>query len=202
MSMIHEITAIAPRKKRSQRKGRGESSGRGKTCGRGTKGSGARGGGPHWKPGHEGGQTTIIKRLPKRGFSNENFERRFHIVNLGELERFVDGATVDAAALIGAGLVPDTRWPVKVLGEGKFTRKLTILAAKFSRSAYAMIQKLGGTAQNPKGEPFAYPKPKFRPKPRPKQEAQAKGSGKKKPKAEAPAAAEAAPSAPAEQKSE
>ena len=109
MSMLHEITADAPRNKRKQRKGRGESSGRGKTSGKGNKGAKARSGGPYWKPGHEGGQTAIFRRVPKRGFSNENFERRFHIVNLADLERFDNGTTVDAAALIEAGLVPDAR---------------------------------------------------------------------------------------------
>src|SRR5688572_32585758 len=78
MSMLHEITALAPRNKRTQRKGRGESSGRGKTSGKGNKGAKARAGGPYWKPGHEGGQTAIFRRVPKRGFSNQNFERRFH----------------------------------------------------------------------------------------------------------------------------
>src|SRR3712207_4631529 len=103
MSMIHEITAKAPRNKRSQRKGRGESSGRGKTSGRGGKGASARGGGPYWKPGYEGGQTAIFRRVPKRGFSNDNFERRFHIVNLSDLDTFDAGSTVDAAMLIEKG---------------------------------------------------------------------------------------------------
>src|SRR5690348_7313686 len=97
MSMLHDITARAPRNKRKQRKGRGESSGRGKTSGKGNKGAKARAGGPYWKPGHEGGQTAIFRRLPKRGFSNADFERRFYIVNLADLQRFDDGATVDAA---------------------------------------------------------------------------------------------------------
>src|SRR5204862_7020523 len=114
MSMTQDITA-GLRNKRTQRKGRGESSGRGKTSGRGNKGSGARVG-TYIRRGYEGGQTEIYKRFPKRGFSNENFERRFHIVNLEELAKFNDGATVDAAALIEAGLVPDTKQPVKILG--------------------------------------------------------------------------------------
>src|ERR687898_2020280 len=108
--MIHEITAGAPRFKKSQRKGRGESSGRGKTSGRGNKGSKARVG-TYIKRGYEGGQTPIFRRLPKRGFSNENFERRFHIVNLEDLERFDNGATIDAVALKEAGLVPDLKQP-------------------------------------------------------------------------------------------
>src|SRR5215212_10335958 len=115
MSMIHEITARSPRNKRSQRKGRGESSGRGKTSGRGNKGAKARVG-KYVKRGHEHGQTPIYRRLPKRGFSNENFERRFHIVNLSDLEQFDNGATIDAVALKEAGLVPDLKQPVKILG--------------------------------------------------------------------------------------
>src|SRR3954469_16774825 len=114
MSMTHEITAGVPRYKKTQRKGRGESSGRGKTSGRGNKGSKARVG-TYIKRGYEGGQTPIYKRLPKRGFSNDNFERRFHIVNLVDLERFAAGTIVDAAALIDAGLVPDNKLPVKIL---------------------------------------------------------------------------------------
>src|SRR5947209_17004118 len=97
--MIHEITNGAPRNKATKRKGRGESSGHGKTSGRGNKGSGARVG-TYIKRGYEGGQTPIFKRMPKRGFSNENFERRFHVVNLLDLDKqFGEGATVDAAAL-------------------------------------------------------------------------------------------------------
>src|SRR5215208_969320 len=114
MSMIHDITSGAPRFKKSQRKGRGESSGRGKTSGRGNKGSKARVG-TYIKRGYEGGQTPVFRRFPKRGFSNFEFERRFHIVNLTDLDQFENGATVDAAALIEAGLVPDTKQPVKIL---------------------------------------------------------------------------------------
>src|SRR4029079_1905054 len=127
MSMLHDITARAPRNKRSQRKGRGESSGRGKTSGRGNKGAKARVG-KYVKRGHEHGQTPIFRRFPKRGFSNENFENRFHIVNLSDLDRFDSGATVDASALIEAGLVPDDRLPVKILGEGAISKKLTVVA--------------------------------------------------------------------------
>jgi len=158
--MIHDITAAAPRNKKSQRKGRGESSGRGKTSGRGTKGSGAHGGDIHWIPGREGGQTPIFRRLPKRGFSNFKFERRFHIVNLLDLERFDNGTTVDATALKDAGLIPDTKQPVKILGQGNLTKKLTIVAGKYSKSAHEKITQLGGTAQNLKGEPFEFPKVK------------------------------------------
>ena len=188
MSMIHEITAGAPRYKKPRRKGRGESSGRGKTSGRGTKGAGARGGDVWWTPGREGGQTPTFRRLPKRGFSNENFERRFHIVNLEELNRFDDGAIVDAAALKEAGLVPDLKQPVKILGQGSLTKKLTITAGWYSKSAHAKIVELGGTAQNAKGATFEFPKPKKKFVPR------EGGPGKKSKKA---AAAEEAPAAPA-----
>src|SRR3954466_1765027 len=134
MSMLHEITSIVPRYKKSQRKGRGESSGRGKTSGRGNKGSKARVG-TYIRRGYEGGQTEIYKRFPKRGFSNNNFERRFYVVNIEELSRFKDGQTVDTAALIDAGLVPDTKLPVKILGNGEFTgKRLTVVAGWYSKS--------------------------------------------------------------------
>jgi len=197
MSMLHEITPRAPRNKRSQRKGRGESSGRGKTCGRGNKGSGARVG-TYIRRGYEGGQTEIYKRFPKRGFSNENFERRFYIVNLSDLNRFKDGATIDAAALIDAGLVSDTKQPVKILGNGELTKKLTVVAAWFSKSAHEAIGKAGGTAQNPEGQPFEFPKPK---KKFVLREGAPKGGKKKKEEASAEGApaegvAPAAPAAP------
>ena len=159
MSMVHEITTGAPRSKAKKRKGRGESSGHGKTSGRGNKGSKARNG-KYIKPGYEGGQTQIFRRLPKRGFSNENFERRFHVVNLSDLNRFDDGATVDAVALEDAGLVPDTDQPVKILGDGELTKKLTVVAGKYSKSAHERITGAGGAANNLKGEPFAFPKVK------------------------------------------
>lgn len=192
MSMIHDITAKAPRYKRGTRKGRGESS-KGKTSGRGTKGAGARSGGPHWKPGHEGGQTPLHRRLPTRGFSNDRWERDWHIVNLRELERFDDGATIDAAALVKAGLVPDLKLPVKILGDGAITKKLTVQVGWYSKSALAKITEAGGTAQNAKGEAFVYPKTR-RVKFDEKKAAEAKpqkGGKKQKP------AAEAAPETPA-----
>jgi large subunit ribosomal protein L15 len=158
--MIHEVTTGAQRNKLRKRKGRGESSGHGKTSGRGNKGSKARTG-TYIKRGYEGGQTPIFKRFPKRGFSNQNFERRFHIVNLRDLsDNFEDGATVDAVALKDKGLIPDTKQPVKILSEGDLTKKLTILAGWYSKTAHEKIGTAGGTAQNAKGEAFAFPKPK------------------------------------------
>lgn len=186
MSMIHEITSSVPRNKRSQRKGRGRSSNRGKTSGRGGKGSSARQGGPHWVPGHEGGQTKIFMRFPKRGFSNDDFERRFYIVNVADLEKFDNGATVDSAALVGAGLVPDDKLPVKVLGDGTLSKKLTVSVGWFSKSAHEKITKAGGAAQNLKGEAFEFPKPKKRFVPREKD-----ASSRKKKAADEPAEGEA-----------
>ena len=181
MSMIHDITPRAPRNKRGKRKGRGESSGMGKTSGRGTKGAKARVG-KYVKPGHEHGQTPIFRRLPKRGFSNADFERRFHVVNLTDLERFDDGATVDAVSLREAGLVPDDRQPVKILGDGAISKRLNITAGWYSKSAHEKITAAGGSAKNLKGEDFQFPKPKKKFVPR------EGGPGKKK----------AAPAAPAE----
>jgi large subunit ribosomal protein L15 len=194
MSMLHEITALAPRNKRKQRKGRGESSGRGKTSGKGNKGAKARSGGPYWVPGHEGGQTKIFKRFPKRGFSNHDFERRYYIVNLSDLERFDTGTTVDVAALMEVGLVQDTKLPLKILSKGEFSKKLTIVAGWYSKAAHAKIIEAGGTPQNAKGEVFEFPKPK---KKFVKREAPKKIKADDAPAAEAPAAPAAeAPSAP------
>jgi large subunit ribosomal protein L15 len=158
MSQAHEITP-GLRGKRKQRKGRGESSGRGKTSGRGNKGSGARAG-TYIRRGYEGGQTEIFRRFPKRGFSNFEFERKFYIVNLGDLNAFDDGATVDAAALMEKGLIQDTKLPVKILGNGELTKKITIVAGWYSKSAHEQITKLGATANNDKGQTFEFPKEK------------------------------------------
>jgi large subunit ribosomal protein L15 len=185
MTMIHDITAKAPRNKRPTRKGRGKAAGKGKTAGRGTKGSFARVG-TTFKQGHEHGQTPLYRRVPKRGFSNAQFERRFHVVNLSDLERFDEGTTVDQAALIEAGLVPDDRLPLKVLGDGEIGKKLTVVAEWYSKSAQQKITAAGGAAQNPKGEAFKFPKPlpKFD---------HSKDAGKRKQPAAAAAAPEGAP---------
>jgi large subunit ribosomal protein L15 len=185
MSMIHEITAVPPRNKKPKRKGRGRSSGHGKTSGRGNKGAKARVG-KYVKRGHEHGQTPIFRRLPKRGFSNENFENRYHVVNLSDLGVFEDGTTVDAAALIGAGLVPDDRLPVKILGGGELSKRLNVTAGWYSKSAHEKITGAGGAAKNLKGEDFKFPKPAPR--------FDHKDQGKKK-KAPEGAAAEGTPAA-------
>jgi large subunit ribosomal protein L15 len=200
MSMIHEIT-VGMKHKAKRRKGRGEGSGRGKTCGRGTKGSKARVG-TYIKPTYEGGQTELFRRFPIRGFSNENFERRFHIVNVSDLARFEAGTTVDQAALIEAGLVPDDKQPVKILGDGEVGKKLTVVAGWYTKSAHEKITSAGGAAQNLKGDPFEFPKPKKKFVPR---EKSAGGGGKKQqkkeqePAEESSAPAAAAPPAPAQE---
>jgi large subunit ribosomal protein L15 len=145
--MIHEITVQAGKHKKRMRVGRGESSGKGKTCGRGTKGSGARAGG-EIPFGAEGGNMPLFRRLPKRGFNNNYFRQRFSIVNVSDLELHFDaGATVDASALIAKGLVRDEKCPVKVLGDGTLSKKLTVVAGKFTAQAADKITKAGGTMQ-------------------------------------------------------
>jgi large subunit ribosomal protein L15 len=174
MGMLHDITSRTPRYKKSQRKGRGESSGRGKTCGRGNKGAKARVG-KYVKRGHEHGQTPIFRRFPKRGFSNHDFENRFHVINVADLDMFDDGATVDVAMLKEHGMVPNDRLPLKILGDGQISKKLTVVAGWYSKSAHEKITAAGGSAQNLKGEAFAFPKPKkkFIPRDKPKKAAEA-----------------------------
>ncbi len=143
--MIHEITSKVGKYKARKRIGRGEGSGHGKTSGRGHKGAASRSG---WKrrPGYEGGQMPLIRRMPKRGFSNAPFRRLFHVVNIKQLEtRFEDGAAVTPDLLAEAGLIRDTSLPLKVLGDGTLSRKLNITAAKFSAAAKAKIEQAGGT---------------------------------------------------------
>lgn len=185
MSMIHEITAGVARNRKRTRKGRGEGSGHGKTCGRGTKGTKARVG-KYIRRGYEGGQTEIYRRFPKRGFSNVNFASRFYVVNIEDLARFPDGTTVDAAALREAGLIPDFKQPVKILGDGAMALKLVVHAGWYTKSAHQKILDAGGQALTPAGATFEFPKPKKIFVPREK--------GSKK--AEKPAAA-AAPETPA-----
>jgi len=143
--MIHEITIKVGKYKARKRIGRGEGSGHGKTSGRGHKGAASRSG---WKRrlGYEGGQMPLIRRMPKRGFTNAPFRRLFHVVNIKQLEeRFEDGATITPAALAEAGIIRDTSLPLKVLGDGTLSRKLDVTAAKFSASARAKIEQVGGT---------------------------------------------------------
>jgi large subunit ribosomal protein L15 len=189
MSMIHNVSAAVPRYKRPTRKGRGRSAGKGKTAGRGTKGTKARVG-KYIRRGYEGGQTEIYRRFPKRGFSNVQFARRFHVVNLADLAKFPADSVVDAAALKDKGLIPDLKRPVKILGDGEFNVKLTVQAGWYSKSAHAKLLAAGGTAQTAKGETFEFPKPKKKFIPRETSRESGKKGGKK---ADAEATADAKP---------
>ena len=129
---------------RVKRLGCGESSGHGKTSGKGHKGQKARSGGSI-RLGFEGGQMPLIRRIPKRGFNNEVFKTKFAVVNLRDLNNFDNGATVDEAALLEAGLIRKPYIKVKILGTGELSKKLSIVANKASESAKAAIEKAGGS---------------------------------------------------------
>lgn len=126
------------------RRGRGHGSGNGKTAGKGHKGQKARSGAP--RPGFEGGQMPLYRRLPKRGFTCIN-SKEIVGINVGVLERFEDGAEVTVAALIEAGIVKNPRDGVKILGNGELTKKLTVKANAFSEGAKAKIEEIGGTCE-------------------------------------------------------
>ena len=126
------------------RRGRGHGSGNGKTAGFGHKGQKARSGRP--RPGFEGGQMPLFRRLPKRGFTNYN-HKEIVAVNLEKLESFENDSVVDIEALIEAGIIKDVCDGVKILGNGEFTKKLTVKANAFSASAKEKIEALGGTVE-------------------------------------------------------
>ena len=145
--LSNEITSIAGAHKKSKRIGRGKGSGHGKTSGRGHNGNGQRAG-AHLKTAFEGGQMPLFRRIPKRGFNNFNFETRYEIVNVSQLERFFDdGSTIDVESLVSAGLVDNLKSKVKILGDGQLTKKLDVAAQKFSKSAEQKISGCGGTAK-------------------------------------------------------
>ncbi|MBQ6020831.1 MAG: 50S ribosomal protein L15 [Clostridia bacterium] len=143
---LHELSPAEGSKKDVKRIGRGPASGQGKTAGKGHKGQKARAGrGP--RPGFEGGQMPLQRRVPKRGFNNI-FAKEIAIVNIADLEeRFEDGAVVDAAALIEAGLVKKELDGIKVLAHGELTKKLTVKVNAYSEAAKAKIEAAGGTAE-------------------------------------------------------
>jgi large subunit ribosomal protein L15 len=143
---LHDLKPRPGAKHRRKRLGQGESSGHGKTSGRGGKGQTARSG-SSIRIGFEGGQMPLIRRIPKRGFNNARFAIRYIPVNLESLNHFQDGATVDEAALRGAGLANGTEKRIKILGDGELTRKLTVKVHAFSAAARAKIEKLGGACE-------------------------------------------------------
>ena len=126
------------------RRGRGHGSGNGKTAGKGHKGQKARSGAP--RPGFEGGQMPLYRRIPKRGFHNRN-TKEIVAINLEQLERFEAGATVSVDTLMETGIVKNPRDGVKILGRGELTKKLNVKANAFSASAKEKIEALGGTAE-------------------------------------------------------
>ncbi len=143
-----ELNNLKPKKgarHAKKRVGRGPGSGHGKTSSRGEKGQKSRSGFSR-SLGFEGGQMPLHRRLPKRGFTNI-FKKEHAVVNVSDLERFDNGATVDEATLRQAGLVKGSHDGVKVLGNGELTKKLTVTATKFSKSAKEIIEKAGGSCQ-------------------------------------------------------
>ena len=143
-----ELGKLKPKKgarHAKKRVGRGPGSGHGKTAGRGEKGQKSRSG-FHRMLGFEGGQMPLHRRLPKRGFTNI-FKKVVAVVNVSDLERFENGSTVDESALRQAGLVKGQKDRIKILGNGKLTKKLTVHAAKFSESARRQIEAAGGSCQ-------------------------------------------------------
>lgn len=142
---LNELKPVEGSKHYKKRVGRGIGSGMGKTSTRGHKGQNARSGGGV-RPGYEGGQTPVFKRLPKRGFTNVN-RKDYAIVNVEELNVFEAGSVVDFAALAEKGLVKKEYEGVKILGNGKLTVALTVKAKKFSKSAEEQIKAAGGNAE-------------------------------------------------------
>ena len=142
---LHELSPAAGSTKEAYRKGRGAGSGNGKTGGRGHKGQKARSGGGV-RIGFEGGQMPLARRIPKRGFHNI-FAKPLESVNVSALEKFEDGAVVDAKVLLDAGVLSKCTYGVKILGNGEITKKLTVKASAFSESAKAKIEAAGGKAE-------------------------------------------------------
>ncbi|HLP02983.1 MAG TPA: 50S ribosomal protein L15 [Opitutaceae bacterium] len=143
---LHELTNVPGAVHRRKRVGCGEGGGHGKTSGKGGKGQTARSGGSI-RPGFEGGQMPLYRKLPHRGFNNKNFKTVFSIVNVGDLARLDASVTeVDAQVLAQSGLTRDASLPVKILGVGEIARSLKVTAAKFSGSAKEKIEKAGGQA--------------------------------------------------------
>ena len=143
---LHTLSPAEGSTKERFRKGRGAGSGNGKTAGKGHKGQNARSGGGV-RPGFEGGQLPLYRKLPKRGFNNARFGNAYAVINVKSLNKFNDGDVVDAAALLSAGIINNIFDGVKVLGEGELTKKITVKAAVFSASAKEKIEAVGGKTE-------------------------------------------------------
>ena len=142
---LHELKAVPGATRAPKRKGRGTATGQGKTAGRGMNGQNSRSGGGV-RPGFEGGQMPLYRRIPKRGFTNR-FAKEFAEVNVVDLNRFEEGTVVDFDLMLQSGLVKQVKDGVKVLGNGELKKKLTVKAEKFSKSAAEKIEKAGGKAE-------------------------------------------------------
>ena len=142
---LHELSPAAGSTRPAYRKGRGHGSGNGKTAGRGQKGQWARSGGGV-RVGFEGGQMPLTRRIPKRGFHNI-FAKPLEAVNVSALEKFEDGAVVDAQALLEKGILSKCQYGVKILGKGSISKKLTVRASAFSASAKEKIEAVGGKVE-------------------------------------------------------
>lgn len=142
---LHELSPAAGSTREAYRKGRGAGSGNGKTAGKGHKGQNARSGGGV-RPGFEGGQMPLQRRVPKRGFVNI-FATKYATINVSALDCFEDGAVVDAEAIVAAGLIKKTLNGIKVLGNGDLNKKLTVKVAAYSESAKQKIEGAGGKAE-------------------------------------------------------
>ena len=142
---LHELSPAEGSVRDSYRKGRGAGSGNGKTAGKGHKGQNARSGGGV-RPGFEGGQIPLYRRLPKRGFNNK-FAKVYAIVNVSELNRFNDGDVVDVVTLMECGLVGKELSGLKILGNGEITKKITVKAKIFSAAAKEKIEAAGGKTE-------------------------------------------------------
>ncbi len=142
---LHELSPVEGSKKEAKRIGRGHGSGWGKTSGKGHKGQKARAG-RGMRVGFEGGQMPLQRRIPKRGFNNI-FAKEIVSINVGSLNRFEDGAVVDAAALVEAGLVKNYFDGIKILGNGELKKNITVKVDAYSESAKAKIEAAGGKAE-------------------------------------------------------
>lgn len=142
---LHELSPAPGSTTPAWRKGRGTGSGNGKTAGKGHKGQNARSGGGV-RPGFEGGQLPLYRKLPKRGFYNR-FAKEYSVVNVEALNRFEDGAVVDLAVLADAGVISQPQGALKVLGKGELAQKITVKAAVFSASAKEKIEAAGGKTE-------------------------------------------------------
>lgn len=143
---LHTIYQPEGAVKSKKRVGRGIGTGLGKTSGKGHKGQNARSGGGV-RPGFEGGQLPLYRRLPKRGFSNAPFKTEYATINISDLENFEDGAVVTPELLKEMGIVKKQLAGVKVLGDGELTKKITVKASRFSKTAIEKIEKTGGKAE-------------------------------------------------------